>query len=320
MKGVRSMAKRKYTFMDLIIEVLQEEKKPLTTTEIWEIAEKTGKTNKLGSKGKTPIDSVGANLYWDIKYNNNTLFEKVSTRPTKFGLKNIDYSGLEQNDEDSTPRKSPYNERDLHQLLSSFVYRSEDFACLTKTIYHEQSKKTKKGLNKWLHPDIVGIHFSDDDYSRETVCLQEKLGYNNHKIYSFEMKINLSYSNLQEYYFQAVSNSSWANEGYLVALDICEESEFIHELRRLNNTFGIGIIKLNPENISQSRVIFPSRIAPELDWDTIDKLVKDNPNFESFLHEISSNKKTNKLQDIYDDVFESDEECYEYSKKKHIIN
>ena len=103
-------------------------------------------------------------------------------------------------------------------------------------------------------------------------------------------------------------------------MDICEDSEFIHELRRLNNTFGIGIIQLNPENISQSRVVFPSRITTELDWDTIDKLAKESPDFKDFLQEISSNKKRNKVLDIYDGVFESDEECCEYSKKKHILN
>lgn len=30
----------------------------------------------------------------------------------------------------------------------------------------------------------------------------------------------MNFTNLREYYFQAVSNSSWANEGYIVALDI----------------------------------------------------------------------------------------------------
>lgn len=43
--------------------------------------------------------------------------------------------------------------------------------------------------------------------------------------------------------FQAVSNSSWANEGYLVVLQEID-SEVLSELRRLNQSFGIGVIKL----------------------------------------------------------------------------
>ena len=42
------------------------------------------------------------------------------------------------------------------------------------------------------------------------------------KITSYEVKkeINTDYE-LKKCYFQAVSNSSWANYGYLVALEIC---------------------------------------------------------------------------------------------------
>ena len=68
------------------------------------------------------------------------------------------------------------------------------------------------------------------------------------------MKKTLNFTNLREYYFQAVSNSSWANEGYSVALDIDEDDSFLAELKRLNNAFGIGVIKLNAENIIMSNL------------------------------------------------------------------
>ncbi len=68
------------------------------------------------------------------------------------------------------------------------------------------------------------------------------------------MKKTLNFTNLREYYFQAVSNSSWANEGYIVALDIDEDDSFFAELKRLNNAFGIGVIKLNAENIIMSNL------------------------------------------------------------------
>ena len=309
----------KYTFMDLILEVLREENRPLTAREIWEIANRTGRTSKLGSQGKTPIDTVGATIYWDIKYNDETLFKKVSTWPTKFGLKDIVYSESERDDDKQGPDKCLFNERDLHRLLSSYVYRNEGFACQTKTIMHEKSKKEKQGTTEWLHPDIVGVHFPDGDYSSEVVELQDKLGCKNYKIYSFEMKKDLGFSNIRQCYFQAVSNSSWANEGYLVALEIDDDEEFIRELKRLNNAFGIGIIKLNADNISQSKVVFPSKVSQELDWETIDLLAEKNPDFNIFVKEIALNKQRNNRASIFDEVCETDDSCREYAVSKHII-
>ncbi|WP_243251063.1 hypothetical protein [Clostridium sp. D43t1_170807_H7] len=52
----------------------------------------------------------------------------------------------------------------------------------------------------------------------------------------------MNFSNLREYYFQAVSNLSWANEGYLVALEIDDEPLLRDELRRLNNSLRKGIM------------------------------------------------------------------------------
>ncbi len=64
------------------------------------------------------------------------------------------------------------------------------------------------------------------------------------KITSYELKkeINTNYE-LKEAYFQAVSNSSWANYGYLVAFEISDN--LIDEIERLNQSFGIGVIELN---------------------------------------------------------------------------
>lgn len=118
-----------------------------------------------------------------------------------------------------------------------YVYASPEFRCVTKTIFHERTGKTKKGYNQWLHPDIVGVHFPFEDYSDRTLELQRLVGDCPYKIYSFEMKKNLNFTNLREYYFQAVSNSSWANEGYIVALDIDEDESFLAELKRLNNAY-----------------------------------------------------------------------------------
>lgn len=211
-----------------------------------------------------------------------------------------------------------YNERDLHVLLSSYVYANPEFRCVTKTIRHERTGKTKKGYNQWLHPDIVGVHFPFGDYSDKTLELQRLVGDCPYKIYSFEMKKTLNFSNLREYYFQAVSNSSWANEGYVVALDIDEDDSFLAELKRLNNAFGIGVIKLNAENVSQSIVVLNARQNENLDWDTIDRLAE-NPDFEQFIGDIKDDADIGKIKSQYDQVFDDDDKAAEYARNKHII-
>lgn len=306
-----------YTFLDMAKEVMETEQKPLTISQIWKCGEKLNLTEKVGSKGKTPLNTLQARLYIDIRDNENSVFKQISKRPSMFYLKG---SSDEDNIETETIVSEPsgFHERDLHILLSSYVYASPEFRCVTKTIYHERTGKTKKGYNQWLHPDIVGIHFPFGDYSEKTLELQQLVGNCPYKIYSFEMKIALNFLNLREYYFQAVSNSSWANEGYLVALDIDEDESFQSELKRLNNAFGIGVIKLNAENISQSEVILNAKENENLDWDTIDRLAE-NPDFKQFIGDIKDDAALGKIKSRYDEVLYDDEAIAEYARKKHII-
>ncbi len=118
------------------------------------------------------------------------------------------------------------------------------------------------------------------------------------------MKQKLNTGNLRESFFQAVSNSSWANEGYLVAADISQGSDFRAELKRLNMAFGIGIIELNVAEPNESTIFLPARRKDELDWETINKLCKMNEDFENFLESVRNCltiKKT--IEPDYDTVY-----------------
>ena len=155
--------------------------------------------------------------------------------------------------------------------------------------------------------------------SSNILKLLEALKENTYKLFAFEMKIYLNFSNLREYYFQAVSNSSWAHEGYLVSLNIEEDTQFIDELRRLNNAFGIGIIKLNPEHITQSEILFSAKTKEFLDWNTIDRLVNENSDFECFINDLMEDIKIGKIKSNYDATLK-DDDVYSYSKSKLISN
>lgn len=206
----------------------------------------------------------------------------------------------------------------MHILLSTFVYSNPHFNCYTKTIFHENSKKHQKGYNKWLHPDLVGIYFPFDKFQSNILKLLETLKDNAYKLFSFEIKIELNFSNLRQCYFQAVSNSSWAHEGYLVALKIQDEPLLMDEIRRLNNAFGIGIIRINAKNIEQSEILFSAKKAEFLDWETIDRLSEENNDFKIFIDDLMEDIKLGKVKSKYDEILDIDK-YNQYVNSKGIL-
>lgn len=321
----------KMTFWDLIDATFDKVKQPLSSKEIWTKAEELGIANDFETTGKTPWATIGAYLYTEINNNgDDSKYIQISERPARFLTRqlgaelDIDKVSKEKQKEDETiekteSRKKKYSERDLHPLIVSFAKTDTHFKAHLKTIFHENSKKTKKGLNEWLHPDLVGVYFPFKDYSSETVEIQRELSISSVKLFSFELKINLSFGNLREYYFQAVSNSSWANEGYLVTLNLQDDSTLLDEIRRLNNAFGIGLIKLNAENIYESQILFPAKENPEIDWDTVNRLAKENEDFSRFLKDMSEDIKLGKVKSDYDKVL-LPEDLEKFIKDKEIKN
>jgi hypothetical protein len=102
------------------------------------------------------------------------------------------------------------------------------------------------------------------------------------RLWSFEVKKLLNRSNTREAYFQAVSNSSWAHYGYLVAGRI-EGPDTLKELRMLYGLHGIGVIQLNVEDIAKSEVVIPARFRTEVDWSTANRLCEENTDFRQFI-------------------------------------
>lgn len=200
------------------------------------------------------------------------------------------------------------------------MFSDSHFKCYTKTIYHEKSSKRKKGVNEWLHPDIVGIRYPFDDFTEDTRQLMKSMAHSNYKLFSFELKISVTFSTLREYFFQAVSNSSWANEGYLVALNYDQDPDFMDELRRLNCAFGIGFIKLNIDDFTQSEILLSAK-ENKPDWNTIDRLCEDNENFKSFVHTIASDLDVDEIRNLndFDAVFSTDDEFQKYINEKNIV-
>lgn len=63
-----------YSFMDLALEVLKGASGPLTYQEIWQVGQQAGLASKLRTAGRTPWNSLGAQLYVDVRDNASSRF------------------------------------------------------------------------------------------------------------------------------------------------------------------------------------------------------------------------------------------------------
>lgn len=213
-----------------------------------------------------------------------------------------------------------YIERDLHPLMANYLWNKGIYP---KTIYQERSTRADQA-QKWVHPDIVGVEFVELSKTSANSLMKVVNTENTMRICSYELKkeINTDYA-LKQYFFQALSNSSWANYGYLVAIDI--NPELMDEIGRLNQAFGIGVIQLAslPEN---TKVLFAAK-QKTLDYRTIDKLCNINPDFEEFVtfitnivtateRYISTTKEA--FRRFCDEKFITRENIIEYCDEHHI--
>jgi hypothetical protein len=176
------------------------------------------------------------------------------------------------------------NEYSLYTILYQYL-GSEDPVVYSKRIDEKTSANSLgKNGNHWLHPDMVGIEVLGKDWYPEILnCVKESRD-RRIRLWSFEVKIKVNRSNVRECFFQAVSNSSWANLGYLVARDFDEKIK--KELRILSGAHGIGVIRLNPDDPSQSQILVPAIERAEVNWDTASRLTIENKDFQDFLKQV----------------------------------
>lgn len=76
----------RYTYLDLIEEVLRKEKREMTLKEIWSYAEKYGFSKKLETVGKTPVNTMNACIRKHIESANNVRFKQTSKKPALYYL------------------------------------------------------------------------------------------------------------------------------------------------------------------------------------------------------------------------------------------
>ncbi len=141
---------------------------PISPTEVYdkakELFEKGEITNMFDCGGKTPHQSVSSYIYTALSKGEELPFWKVQENPVLIALKGAVKEPVLSAEKPSAPGvKIAHNkimhERDLHPFLTYMAIHNENLKCYTKTIFHEESVKSLKGMDRWLYPDMVGVRF-----------------------------------------------------------------------------------------------------------------------------------------------------------------
>lgn len=265
--------------IELIIEILEKSEDPLKQGEILSLVQRHPKYNECKEiqNVQVPLSAVARCL---TKYSSGSspVLGIYSEGKPKLSQKRFFLKTKNIHEVKNIPESA------LHPYLVKFV--NERFNVFCKTINALKVAKKKDKIGKWTNPDIVGVNpilLNLNPLFQKEV---EKLGMLSTKVmqfYSFELKLKIDKSNLIESYFQAVSNSSWANLGYLVVGDLDIDASFLANLARLNNGYGIGVIKLDIDNPSKSEIIVSAREKEIVDINFMNFLSEINHDFYNFI-------------------------------------
>ncbi|MGL2829015.1 HrgA protein [Helicobacter pylori] len=287
---------------------------PISPTEVYdkakELFEKGEITNMFDYGGNTPDRSVSAFIYTALNKGEELPFKKAREKPTLIALKSAAKEPVLNMEKISVPSVKIAHERDLHPFLTYMAYYNENLKCYTKTIFHEESVKSPKGMDRWLYPDMVGVRFLHAELSNENlIAFSKKFDTLPVKLVSFELKKEISVNNCRECYFQAISNSSWANEGHLVGRHIdTHNPQLMDLLKRLHASFGIGVIDLRT-NEDKSAILLNAKYKEKIDYTVASELSDKNKKFSGFLKSVVDYDPNHqhRYKDEFDEVKKKEE-------------
>ncbi len=290
---------------------------PIKVTEVYhkakELFEKGEIENMFDYGGNTPDQSVSAAIYTALNKGEDLPFLKVQENPVLIALKSAAKEPVliaQKSSAPSTPGVKIAHERNLHSFLTYMAFFNENLKCYTKTIFHEGSSKSPKGMDRWLYPDMVGVRFLHAELSNENlIAFSKKFDTLPVKLVNFELKKEISVNNCRECYFQAISNSSWANEGYLVGHHIdTHNPKLMDLLKRLHASFGIGVIDLRTDE-NKSAILLNAKYKEKIDYTMALELSEKNEEFSGFLKSVVDYdpKNQNRYKDEFDEIKKKEE-------------
>ncbi len=287
---------------------------PIKPTEVYdkakELFERGEIANMFDCGGETPHQSVSSYIYTALNKGEELPFFKVQEKPVLIALKSAAKELGLNAQKPSAPSVKIAHERDLHPFLTYMAFYNENLKCYTKTIFHEESSKSPKGMDRWLYPDMVGVRFLHAELSNENlIAFSKKFDTLPVKLVSFELKKEISVNNCRECYFQAISNSSWANEGYLVGRHIdTHNPQLMDLLKRLHASFGIGVIDLRTDE-DKSVILLNAKYKEKIDYTVASELSAKNEKFSGFLKSVVDYDPNHqhRYKDEFDEVKKKEE-------------
>ncbi|GAA7149582.1 hypothetical protein HpBGD46_03860 [Helicobacter pylori] len=151
---------------------------PIKVTEIYhkakELFEKGKIENMFDYGGNTPHQSVSASIYTALSKGEELPFCKVQEKLVLIALKGTAKEPVLNAEKPSAPSVKIAHERDLHPFLTYMAINNENLKCYTKTIFHEESLKSPKDMDRWLYPDMVGVRFLHAELSNENLIAFSK--------------------------------------------------------------------------------------------------------------------------------------------------
>ncbi|MDO4230523.1 MAG: HrgA protein [Lautropia sp.] len=173
------------------------------------------------------------------------------------------------------------NEHALYPKLAQYLHSERGLHAMRIDEKRAFNRRGPNG-NRWLYPDVVALEDLGADWTREVSDCVEEHGAQRTRLWSFEVKLLINSSNVRECFFQTVSNSSWANFGYLVSAEIGGK-ETLTELRMLSAAHGIGFIHLDTDNPADSQIVLPARERDLIDWNLANRIASENSDFLNYI-------------------------------------
>lgn len=245
------------------------------------------------------VSEIGANRKFLSK--RHPELRTIEERPRKYYYTTeTEQDEIERSESEEPSTSTPGNEsariqeHDLYPILKQFLWTEHQIYSM-RIDERRSSNNRGTGGNDWLYPDLVAMEDLTVSWDDKVKDCAQQYSDKKTKLWSFEVKLHINRTNIRKTFFQAVSNSSWANYGYLVAAEL-SGSDTEQELRILSSLHGIGFILLNPENLDESRTIIPARERTDVDWDTANRLVEQNRDFESFIEEVTRFYQTGRIK------------------------
>jgi len=242
------------------------------------------------------VAEIGAQKQGIIKHSLNIKWQD-KPRPRVYWYDDIqtDIDDQKVIEQEETPLSvNDLSEHELYPILIDYLSSEHQLYCL-RIDEKRSGNNLGSGGNQWLHPDIVAIEPVAQRWHQHVKTCVLQGGGQSVRLWSFEVKKVLTMGNVRKSFFQAVSNSSWASEGYLVATSI-SDSRVEQELRMLSALHGIGVILLSIENPSESELILPAMKRAEIDWQSVNRIVEENADFKDFIDSVSNYYQTGSIR------------------------